>query len=370
MSNSTLRQSVNCALVKNKYLTLGNIHRVYMDHLPNYKEFLNNAGWRISMDALVEHFIPGLGTQPFYKEVVYNVAGVPSALSSSLMGFNIGQTNNTYGPWHALYSTCRALGKIAFVGSAAYQDPSKITTKGALEEDSKTANYVVDTIIRWMPFHAERLQMDEDAQVYTGSFYMISMVSGFARTYGSQTGGKIVKSIEKVTLSNIIDSSSYLIDPIKNYFPATIDYLNPVENSLSALSKLAQQVTFENIVINNLNKVPVLDIAAGYLSQSIAFTRSDQSTISQIKSSYAQGIITGLITSATIIVTKFAWNFCSSLILIPSSRILGVFLESTLSCADDMRNGESFFPQEEMSINSNSDEVKLIDNIQPQSDEF
>ncbi len=370
MNNSTITQSLSCALVNDKYLTLRNIPRIYTDHLPNYREFLNNAAWRLTIDALVEHFVPGLGTQPFYKEVVYNIAGVPSALSSSLMGFNIGQTNNTYGPWHAVYSVCRAGGKIAFVGTAAYQDPSKITTKGALEEDSKTANYVVDTIIRWIPFHAEKLQMDKDAEVYTGSFYMISMISGLARTYGSQTGGKIVKWVEKASLSNIIDSSSYLITPIKNYFPATIIYLNPVENSLSALSGFVKQLTFENIVINNLNKVPFLDIAGGYLSQSMSLTRSDQSTISQIKSSYTQGIITCVSTFATIAVTKLAWNLFSSLILIPSSRILGVFFEDSLSCANDIRNGKTFFQQEETSINSDSDKVKLIENIQQQYDEF
>lgn len=369
MSNSTLTQSISCAVVQDKYMTFRNLPYIYINHLPNPKEFLNNAGWRLTIDALVEHYIPGLGTQPFYKEVVYNIAGVPSALSSSLMGFNIGQTNNTYGPWHAMYAMCRAAGKIAFVGTAAYQDPSKIITKGALEADSKMANYVIDTMIRWMPFHAEKLQIDKNAEVYTPSFYGISMLSGWARTYGSQTGGNIVKWIEKLTLSNIIDSSKYMIEPIKTYVPASINYLAPLENGLSSLSNLAKDFTFENIVINNFQKLPILDIAVSYVSQSITLTRSDKSTISQIGEAYHQGIIPLVTTTSIIIASKFAWNFFSSLILIPSSRIIGVFFEDILTCMDDMRNGKTFYAPEE-NKNSNIEEVKLIENIQQQFDEF
>lgn len=369
MNNAILTQSASCAVVQDKYLTFRNLPYIYINHLPNPKEFMNNAFWRLTLDALVEHFIPGLGTQPFYKEVVYNIAGVPSALSSSFMGFNIGQTNNTYGPWHAVYAICRAAGKITLIGTAAYQDPSKITTKGALEEDSKTANYVVDTIIRWVPFHAEKIQIDRDANVYTPSFYGISMASGWARTYGSQTGGKIVKSIEKLSLSDVIDSSRYVIEPIKTYIPATINYLNPVEAGLSTLSNLAKDFTFENIVINNFQKLPILDIVANYLSQSILLTRSSESTISQIKTAYNQGVTTLFTTTSMIIASKLAWNFFSSLILIPSSRIVGVFFEDTLTCLDDMRNGKSFYPPEETK-DFNREEVKLIENIQQQFDEF
>ena len=233
MTSSNVTYPGYCEIFSKNYLELNSVSEVYTSQLPNFKEYLNNAMWRISLDAIVEHFIPGLGNQPFYKEIVYNVAGVPSALSSAYFGLSIGQGKKTYGPWHATYAVTRAIGKLTYISYAVWLEPSKFNTRNALQFDSARANYLVDTTIRWMPFQAEQIQLNPHNDVYSFQCYVITMVGGYARTFGAETGGKIVRFLEYFTVSNSILTLSAGFKKIQDYLPFANSIIEPVQQSLS-----------------------------------------------------------------------------------------------------------------------------------------
>lgn len=214
-----------------KYFTLERIPYIYFNNIPNKKEFLNNAGWRITLDTLIEYFIPSLGNNPFHKEVIYNGANIPSALTSSYNQFPIGSLNVTYGPAHAVYAVSRFAGKIGYISYVVYNDPTKYfprlpvddygtelpldthnakaieaikTAANALQGVSKFANYIVDPSLRWIPLTAERKQMGVAEDSSTSIVIATSIVGGIVRTIGSETGGYLSKKVSEACINKFL----------------------------------------------------------------------------------------------------------------------------------------------------------------------
>ena len=242
-----------------EYLTPKNWPSLYWKHFPNLKEYCNNAFWRVSLDLGIEHYIPGLGKNAFYKEAVYNVAGVPSAVTSSALGLKIGSSNNTYTATHAEYAVLRAAGKVGYLAVVVNADPTKVTTAGALQFDSGVANYLVDSTLRWMPLSNEKLQINNQTEIYSKEFVASSVAGGAARAAGGQFGASLANKGYEAFFGKAV-----LVDP-------------------SAISRICKEGK------------------KGALSFVSALT-------------YEVG-------------AKFAWNFFTSILQVPISRIFGTFAE-------------------------------------------
>ena len=209
-------------LLCKKYFTLNKVPYIYLNNIPNRKEFINNASWRVSLDSLIEYFLPGLGDNPFYKEVIYNGANIPSALTSSYNRFPIGSLNATYGPMHALYAVSRFGMKISYISLYVYNDYNKYfpeiktpenikIASDALRIASGNANYIIDPAIRWIPLMAEREQMGINKESSLSIILVTSILGGIVRTAGSQLGGYLLTAPSKAC-------QKYLLYPVASLF--------------------------------------------------------------------------------------------------------------------------------------------------------
>lgn len=198
--------------LKLKYLTPQHYLTTYLSYFPNTKEYFNNAFWRVSLDPFIE-LIPGLDTDIFYREFIYNFINMPASLYSSLNAINIGYSDNTYTWNHSLYSVLRGISKTSIICFYHFTvDSSKAYVQGGLADVSMFANYLVDSVFRWIPYSTERAQLDNAKDLYSYEFFTMSALSGAARTAGAQVGGIIAKSVFEHNIKN------FLLQPFAIYF--------------------------------------------------------------------------------------------------------------------------------------------------------
>lgn len=247
--------------LEKKYFTPQYWPHLYLTYAPNYKEFGNNAFWRLISDVFLDHYYKGI-TDPFSKEPVYAAFGLFPAFTSAVFKLPIGSSNTTFTLTHFGHSATRGLGKIL----PLIVNIDKRNIEGALDKDIKNAIYFTDPALRWIPYSNERLQDNEKTNIYSAEFFVTSVVSGIARTAGSEYANPLAKQAQLIAEALL-----------KNCITTPLG-LN-IESTVTTLDKLS---ALGEILIDNTGIKPyIYEIPSFSLSSPTNF-RFGSATISTI----------------------------------------------------------------------------------------
>lgn len=372
-NNEVLYHKLNLADKKeylvHKYFTPQNWLNLYSAYWPNLKEFSNNAFWRLNSDIFLDHYYKGV-IDPFVKEPAYAVFNLFPMIYATTFQVPIGSSNNTFTSAHLSFTALRAMGK--FAPYIIYSEQRN--EKGALDKPVKIAQYLTDTICRWIPYSNERLQSDNTTDVYSKGFFAISVNSGIARTIGSEISSPYANSIQNLAknvlintianplsinieestfskinaLKDILLTGSYttqaqekavkVIEAIKVIKESPIDNMLNIpfifiSKSISPLLFIYTKTTENLQTAINYVASPIIKIATPYVPK--IFFKPIKEPISLEKASQKGAIFIAsaiIFDLAKLIVTNFIGTFISA----PSSRIVGIFAEETTEFANEL----------------------------------
>lgn len=250
--------------LQHKYVTPQNWPTLFLAYAPNPQEFLNNAFWRLKSDIFLEHYYAGV-TDPFIKEPAYALFSLFPSFTSAYFQVKIGASNNNFTFTHFAYTALRAGGKFI---PMAFADETKRNTEGALDTDIKLALYITDTTCRWIPYSNERLQSDNTTNVYSLGFYATSVISGIARTKGSEIGSPIAKSAQAILTNLVVNTISTPLD--LNVEGTTFTKILTLKNILMGSnptedSSMPEATTTSTLIKSNLAFItPILALAYNF----------------------------------------------------------------------------------------------------------
>lgn len=392
-----LSSSDKLGYLAHKYFTPENWANLYLAYTPNIKEFSNNAFWRLNSDIFLDHLYKGV-TDPFTKEPAYAVFNLFPMVTASTLKLPIGESNNTYTFAHLAYTGLRAAGK--FAPMIIHYDKKDIP--GALDSHVKTSIYLTDIICRWIPYSDERLQSDNSTDIYSFGFFAASIISGMTRTKGSELGNAPAKFAQELTtniINNVVinplginvEGTTFLkINELKDiliggtaqqsniesnfkttnsqaktlatyaaplltigyqvitYSAEKASYFAPLFNvpyeyasviistSISPLVFVYSKTTEASQTAISYVASPLIKMTTPYVPK--VFSKSTDNTPVTLEQASQKGAIF-LAGAITLDIFKFlATNLVGTMILVPCSRIVGIFSEEVTEFVSDLTN--------------------------------